>query len=144
MKHSAHTDNSNQRGFTLLELLVVMAILGMLAAFAVPQVLGYLGNAKTDAAAIQIERLSSTLDLYRLDIGRYPSEQDGLRALLERPADTEVWNGPYLKKRDMILDPWGNPVRYRQPGEHGAYDLFTWGADEVEGGEGEDQDVASW
>ena len=89
-------------GFTLLELLVVLVILGLLAAIAVPQVLNYLGGARSDAAALQIQQLTSTLDLYRLDTGRYPSERDGLVALVERPAEAETWNGPYLKKREML------------------------------------------
>lgn len=131
-------------GFTLLELLVVLSILGLLAAVAVPQVLGYLGRARTDAAAIQIQQLSATLDLFNLDMGRYPTEEEGLLALLERPDPAQNWNGPYLKKREMILDPWDAPFVYRHPGEHGPYDLLTLGADRQNGGEGEDQDVVSW
>jgi len=140
----ARIDRSMQQGFTLLELLVVLAILGVLATIAVPRVLGYLGSAKSDAAAIQLERLGSTLDLYRLDVGRYPSELDGLSALFERPGDTPRWNGPYVKRREMLLDPWGRPVLYRQPGRRGAYDLSSLGADGAEGGEGEDRDLVSW
>ena len=131
-------------GFTLVELLVVLVILGLIAAFAAPQVIKYLGSAKTDAAAIQIERLSGVLDLYRLEVGRYPSTEEGLEALVERPIDAEAWNGPYLKKADALTDPWGRPYVYRQPGEHGEFDLFTLGADGSEGGEGEDQDLTSW
>ena len=132
------------RGFTLIELLVVLAILGLLALIAVPQVLRYLSAAKTDTAQLQIQQLGLILDLYRLDVGRYPTEEQGLEAMLTRPPDAERWNGPYLKKREMPLDPWGNPFVYRFPGEHGEYDLLTLGADEHEGGEGEDQDVVSW
>ncbi len=132
------------RGFTLLELLVVLAILGFLAVIAVPQVLKYLSGAKIDAAAIQIQQLGATLDLYRLGVGRYPTEEQGLEALLEAPPDVEDWNGPYVKKRDMLVDPWGNMFVYQFPGGHGEYDLYTLGADEAEGGEGEDQDVVSW
>jgi len=133
-----------QAGFTLVELLVVLIILGLIAAFAVPRVIQYVGGAKTDSARIQIERLSTTLDLYRLQVGSYPSEQDGLRALVERPADAEQWDGPYLKKEDALVDPWGRPYIYRYPGEHGDYDLYTLGADGAEGGEGENQDLTSW
>jgi len=133
-----------ERGFTLVELLVVLVILGLIAAFAAPQVIKYLGSAKTDAAAIQIERLSGVLDLYRLEVGRYPSTEEGLEALVERPIDAEAWDGPYLKKADALTDPWGRPYVYRQPGEHGEFDLFTLGADGSEGGEGEDQDLTNW
>ncbi|MEE8560053.1 MAG: type II secretion system major pseudopilin GspG [Alphaproteobacteria bacterium] len=131
-------------GFTLIELLVVLAILGLLAIIAVPQVLKYLSAAKTDTAGIQITQLGATLDLYRLDVGRYPTQEHGLEALLQRPADAENWNGPYVRKRDMLNDPWDSMFIYRYPGEHGEYDLFSLGADEKEGGEGEDTDVVSW
>ncbi|MDX1401818.1 MAG: type II secretion system major pseudopilin GspG [Kiloniellales bacterium] len=131
-------------GFTLLELLVVLAILSVLAALAVPRVLNYLGSAKTDAAAVQIERLGTVLDLYRLDVGRYPSEEDALGALMTRPPEAKGWNGPYLKKSEMLLDPWGRQFVYRHPGEHGDYDLVSLGADGQEGGEGEDRDTVSW
>jgi general secretion pathway protein G len=133
-----------QAGFTLIELLVVLVILGLLAAFAAPQVLKYLGRAKTDAAKVQVQNIASILDLYRLEVGSYPSEQDGLDALLEEPADAPRWNGPYVKKRDALIDPWGRMYVYRFPGEHGAYDLYTLGADGGDGGDGEDQDVTSW
>ncbi len=132
------------RGITLLELLVVLAILALIATFAAPQVLKLLGGARTDAAKVQIDNIGTALDLYRLQVGRYPSESEGLEALLERPADAENWDGPYLTKRAALSDPWGRPYRYRDPGEHGEYDLFTLGADDAEGGEGEDEDVTSW
>ena len=144
MTDANETTDQKQAGFTLLELLVVLAILGVLATIAVPRVLGYLGSAKSDAAGIQIERLSSALDLYRLDVGHYPAEQVGLQALLERPDDSTNWGGPYLKKREMLLDPWGRQLVYNLPGEHGEFDLFSFGADGTEGGEGEDRDVVSW
>ena len=131
-------------GFTLIELLVVLVILGLLAAFAAPQVLNYLGRAKTDAAKAQVQNIASILDLYRLDVGSYPDERDGLDALLEPPADAPRWNGPYVKRRDALIDPWGQMYVYRYPGEHGAYDLYSLGADQSEGGEGEDGDITSW
>lgn len=131
-------------GFTLVELLVVLVILGLIMAFAAPRVIQYLGGAKTDAAKIQIERLSNVLDLYRLEVGRYPDEQMGLDALMERPPDVETWNGPYLRNADSLTDPWGRPYIYRYPGEHGEFDLYSLGADGREGGEGENQDVTSW
>jgi general secretion pathway protein G len=129
---------------TLIELLVVLLILSLIAAFAVPRVMKYLGGARSDAAAIQIERLGGILDLYRLDVGRYPRTDEGLRALVEAPVDSERWNGPYLKKENSLIDPWGEPYEYLAPGDHGEYDLFTLGADEADGGDGEDADVTSW
>jgi general secretion pathway protein G len=131
-------------GFTLIELLVVLVILGLLAAFVAPQVLNYLGKAKTDVARAQIMNIASILDLYRLEVGRYPDEQEGLGALLEAPPDAPRWNGPYVKKIDALMDPWGELYQYRVPGEYGDYDLYTLGADQTEGGEGENQDVTSW
>jgi len=133
-----------ERGLTLIELLVVLLILSLIAAFAVPRVMKYLGGARSDAATIQIERLGGVLDLYRLDMGRYPRTDEGLRALVEAPVEAGRWNGPYLKKKNSLIDPWGAPYEYRAPGDHGEYDLFTLGADEADGGEGEDADVTSW
>lgn len=132
------------QGYTLVELLVVLAILGLLVALATPQVIKYLGSAKTDAAGIQIKNLVGILDLYHLGVGQYPTQEEGLQALVEQPPQTEKWNGPYLKNREALIDPWGNPYVYRIPGEHGEYDLYSLGADGKEGGEGEDQDVVSW
>jgi general secretion pathway protein G len=131
-------------GFTLIELLVVLVILGLLAAFVAPQVLNYLGKAKTDVARAQVMNIASILDLYRLEVGRYPDQQDGLEALLQAPPDAPRWNGPYVKKADALVDPWGEIYQYRIPGEHGDYDLFTLGADQAAGGEGENEDITSW
>ncbi len=149
MAEPMHTINEPSRcrgaaGFTLIELLVVLSILSLLAFIAVPQVLKYLSGAKTDTARIQVQNLVGTLDLYRLDVGGYPSEELGIRALIERPSDAERWNGPYLRKREMLIDPWGRSYMYRYPGEHGEFDLYSLGADNAEGGEGEDRDVTSW
>jgi general secretion pathway protein G len=131
-------------GFTLVELLVVLAILGLLVALAAPRVMKYLGSARSDTARIQIEKLSGVLDLYRLEAGHYPTEQEGLRALVEKPAQADNWNGPYLKNRESLIDPWGQPYGYRSPGEHGEFDLYTLGADGKEGGDGADKDVTNW
>ncbi len=138
-----HQARRREAGFTLVELLVVLIILGLIAAFAAPQVIKFVGGAKTDSARIQIERLSAVLDLYRLQVGRYPGDE-GLNALMEQPADAPNWDGPYLKKADSLIDPWGRPYLYRFPGEHGDYDLYTLGADGQEGGEGESRDLTSW
>jgi general secretion pathway protein G len=131
-------------GFTLIELLVVLVILGLLAGLVGPQVMKYLGSAKTDSARLQIEDLAASLDLYRLEVGRYPTTQEGLEALVEAPPGASNWNGPYLKKRQIPKDPWGNEYHYRSPGEHGPFDLYSLGADDSEGGDGENQDVVSW
>lgn len=137
-------EQGKPNGFTLVELLVVLAILGLLVALAAPRVIKYLGSAKIDTARIQIEKLGGVLDLYRLELGSYPTEQEGLISLVERPAQLDGWNGPYLKNRESLTDPWGRPYEYRSPGEHGEYDLYSLGADGKEGGDGEDQDVTSW
>jgi len=133
--------NKKTRGFTLVELLVVLAILGMIAAFAAPRVFKYLGSAKTDAAKIQIESLASGLDLYKLEVGSYPRS---LSALVEKPAGVSKWNGPYLKKRSIPKDPWGKDFIYRFPAKDGSYELISLGADGVAGGEGENSDISSW
>ncbi len=131
-------------GFTLIELLVVLVILGLLAGLVGPQVLRYLGGAKTDVAKLQIEELGAGLDLFHLEVGRYPTDDEGIQALVEEPAGIVGWNGPYLKKRKTPKDPWGNEYHYRFPGEKGGYDLYSLGADNAEGGEKDDQDVVSW
>lgn len=133
-----------ERGLTLVELLVVLLILGLIAAFAVPRLMRYVGSARADAAAIQISRLDGILELYRLDNGRYPSTNEGLGALIEKPADVPQWNGPYLKSAETLIDPWGRPYEYVAPGDHGEFDLFTLGADGSEGGDSEDADVTNW
>jgi len=132
---------SRPHGFTLLELLVVLAILGLIATFAAPQVLKWLSGAKSDSARIQIEALSTGIDLYRLEVGSYPPD---LEALVSQPPGADRWDGPYLKKRTVPKDPWGRDYIYRYPGENGPYDLYTLGADGQEGGSGEDADVVSW
>jgi general secretion pathway protein G len=133
-----------ENGFTLIELLVVLVILGLLAGLVGPQVLRYLGGAKSDTAKLQIEELGAGLDLYHLETGNYPTTEQGLAALVEQPVGTSNWNGPYLKKRTIPKDPWGNDYHYRSPGENGMYDLYSLGQDNMEGGEGDAADVVSW
>ncbi|MDS4027756.1 MAG: type II secretion system major pseudopilin GspG [Candidatus Contendobacter sp.] len=132
------------RGFTLIELLVVLVILGLLAGLVGPQVMKYLGGANTKAAKLQIEDFSTALDAFRLDMGRYPTSAEGLAALVVQPSGATRWNGPYLRKNVIPKDPWGNEYQYRSPGQHGAFDLYSLGADNAEGGDGENQDVVSW
>lgn len=133
-----------EAGLTLPELLVVLLIISLVAAFAVPRLMNYVGGARSDAAEIQISRLGGILDLFRLDNGRYPSTEEGLQALIERPADAPRWKGPYLKNDNAIVDPWGRPYGYASPGQHGDFDLFSLGADGVEGGDDEDADITNW
>lgn len=133
------------RGFTLIELLVVLVILGLLPGLVGPQVMKYLGGANTKTAKLQIEDFSTALDAFRLDMGRYPNTAEGLNALIAAPGSASRWNGPYLRKNIIPKDPWGHDYQYRAPGQHGgAFDLYSLGADNAEGGDGENQDVVSW
>jgi len=134
------TDN---KGFTLVELLVVMVIIGLLAALVGPKLFPKLGKGKQSAAKAQIELLSQGLDQFRLDVGRYPTTQEGLAALITNPGGLDNWDGPYLKKA-LPNDPWGKPYGYQCPGTHGEFDIYSYGRDGAPGGEGEDKDVASW
>jgi general secretion pathway protein G len=136
--------NNAQTGFTLLELLVVLGIIAMLAGIVGPQVMKHMGESKTKAAKVQIEDLGSTLDMYKLDLGTYPGSEEGLKALIASPDNAARWNGPYLRKSKIPLDPWQHEYHYASPGEHGKFDLFSLGADGKDGGEGEDQDIVSW
>jgi len=131
-----------QSGFTLIELLVVMAILALLAGLVGPKLMNALGESKSKAARVQIEQLGGALDMYRLDVGRYPTSGEGLAALVTGGGGK--WNGPYLKKKEVPKDPWGYDYQYRVPGQHGDYDLFSLGADNADGGDGENRDVNSW
>lgn len=132
------------RGFTLIELLVVLVILGLLASLVGPRIINYLGGAKSDSARLQVEEFGSALDLYKLETGRYPNTQEGLQALVQPPAGVAGWNGPYLKKKTLPKDPWGNDYRYASPSPHGDYEIRSLGADNREGGDGESKDINSW
>ena len=132
------------QGFTLVELLVVIAILGLLASLVGPRVIKRFGDAKADAARLQIADLGAGLDVFFLDVGRYPSTTEGLEALVIDPGSIEGWNGPYLKKSAVPEDPWGQAFVYKAPGDHGPYDLSSAGADGRTGGEGDAADVVSW
>lgn len=131
------------RGFTLLELLVVMVILGLLVGYVAPKYFAQVGKSEVKAAKAQIGAMEKALDMYRLDTGHYPSTDPGLKALNTKPDSELKWNGPYLKK-DVPLDPWGHEYLYKQPGEHGDFDLWSLGKDGQPGGEGENADLGNW
>ncbi len=130
-------------GFTLIELLVVLVILGLLAGLVGPNVLNALGGAKTKTAGVQIKALEQNLEMYKLDVGRFPTTSQGLNALVQKPGDADGWNGPYLKS-GVPKDPWKNDYHYKYPGEKGEYDILSYGQDNSPGGEGEDSDVGNW
>jgi len=131
------------QGFTLIELLIVITIISLLAALVGPKLFGKVSVAKLKAAKAQIELFGTALDALRLDVGRYPTTEEGMKALREKPSDMNAWKGPYLPK-EIPMDPWGKAYVYKAPGEHGDYDLISYGLDGVEGGEGENQDIVSW
>lgn len=137
------SNNSICAGFTLIELLVVMVIIGLLATLVAPRFLRQEAKAKIKVAGAQIELLGTALDTFRLDVGRYPTTQEGLEALNRQPGGLARWDGSYLKK-EVPLDPWGKSYVYRSPGEHGPYDLISYGADGLLGGEKDNRDIASW
>jgi general secretion pathway protein G len=137
-------DRRADGGFTLLEMLVVLAIMGLLAAIIAPQVLKYLGSSRTQTAKVQITNVVSALELFRVDVGRYPTQQEGLAAVVTAPSTAVGWNGPYLQKSSALNDPWGQPYLYKNPGKHGEIDVYTLGSDKAEGGTGEAADVGNW
>lgn len=132
-----------RQGFTLIELLVVVVIIGLLAGLVAPRYFGQVGKSNVNIARAQIDSLGKALDQYRLDIGSYPTTDQGLNALITRPEGLDRWSGPYLAKA-VPMDPWGRPYKYKSPGEHGDFDLFSYGADGQPGGTGENIDVNNW
>src|SRR5664279_2439899 len=137
----AAAGRDGERGFTLVEMLVVITIIGLIMGLIGPRVLNYLGESKVKTARIQLQSFSGALDLFYLDVGRYPSTSEGLAALARRPPGVAAWNGPYLKGGAVPNDPWNGPYLYRAPGEHGAYDIVSYGSDGQEGGIGTAADV---
>ena len=135
------TRRDAEAGFTLLELLVVLGILALLAAIRYPQVLRYLGAARVETAKTQMSAIPTALELFALDNGGFPSQQAGLNALVQPPPGARSWRGPYLKKAEGLIDPWGHPYQYRVPGRGSPFELATLGRDNAPGGEGEDQDI---
>jgi len=132
-----------QAGFTLIELIVVVMIIGLLAGLVVPQFMKQSERAEAKTAKAQIELFGTALDTFRLDVGRYPTSQEGLAALMQKPGGADRWDGPYLKK-DLPPDPWGKPYIYKSPGDHGVYDIVSYGADGAPGGDGNNRDITSW
>ena len=132
------------RGMTLIEILVVLTLIGIVMGIVGGNYLGQGEKAKQKAAKIEIEQIGQTLDLFKLEVGRYPTTQEGLQALITAPTGVTNWNGPYWKKSTLPKDPWTNEYKYASPGQHGAYDLWSYGADGKEGGEGTDKDITSW
>ncbi len=131
------------RCFTLIELLIVMIILGLLAALVAPRMFGKVGKSQQKAAKSQISLFETAIDTYRLDVGRFPTTQQGLDALREKPDDADNWDGPYLSK-ELPLDPWGEYYVYKYPSEHSDYEIISYGADKQPGGEGDDADIMNW
>lgn len=142
-KLTVATSALSERGFTLIELLVVMAILALLAAMVLPNYIRKIDTTKIQAARTQITAFGTALDSFRLDVGRYPTSEEGLMALRQKPSSADRWDGPYLQK-DIPSDPWGHPYVYKAPGDHGGFDLMSYGADGTPGGDGDNRDIASW
>jgi general secretion pathway protein G len=138
-----NTRIEDERGFSLMEMLVVLVVIGLIAAVAVPQVMKLLGGAKHKAARIQLETLSNSLNTYQLDLGTYPTTAQGLSVLWRDSENRPDWNGPYVRRERQLIDPWGQAFIYRTPGKNGPFDLITLGADGKEGGRGDDADLSA-
>lgn len=145
MKHGTFSirkmRTGSKSGFSLVEMLVALAILALIAGIAGPRAIAFLSRSKTKTAELQIQELGTALELYYLDIGRYPTEADGLNALVSAPASERNWNGPYLENASSLLDPWDRPYLFRSPGLNGEYDVYSLGRDGTKGGQGEDRDI---
>jgi len=134
--------HARQRGFTLIEVIVVIALVALLMAYVAPNLLNRADDAKRKTAGLQLEKISSSIELYKLEVGRFP---ETLSDLVEKPGgNSDNWKGPYLKKKSLLKDPWGNELNYQQPGEHGAFDLLSYAGDGQLGGEGDNADITSW
>lgn len=140
--HQARQARRGDSGLSLLELMIVLVIIGLVASIAVPQLIGYLDRGKVDTAKVQVRSLSTVVDLFRLDVGRFPSEQEGLQALVDQPTGLDSWRGPYLKSASSLIDPWGRPYTYHVIDNGRAIEIASLGADGQEGGEGLDADIA--
>ncbi len=143
LKNAQKSPRASIEGFTLVELLVVLAIIGLIAALATPQVLRYLESAKIDTTKAQIKNFESALELYYLDTGSYPTTEEGLPALLTRPGDATVWNGPYVKNGGLFLDAWSMPYQYRSPADDKPFQILSFGRDKKAGGSGNDADLVN-
>ena len=142
LRKNAHP--SREAGFTLLELLVTLTIMALLASIVTPQVLKYIRSSRVEAAKVQVEAIETALDLFHADVGRYPTEQEGLQALVVQPDNLQKWTGPYLKKAKGLKDPWGVPYHYRNPGQHGAIDLYSFGDGKTDGPADETPEITNW
>jgi general secretion pathway protein G len=143
-RRSGYSSIAAIRGMTLIEILVVLTLIGIVMGIVGGNYLGQGEKAKAKAAKIEIEQIGQTLDLFKLEVGRYPTTQEGLQALITAPTGVPNWNGPYWKKNTLPKDPWTNEYKYAAPGQHGAYDVWSYGADGKEGGEGTNKDITSW
>jgi general secretion pathway protein G len=141
-RHDRQSRRQTEQGFTLVEMLVVITIIGLIMGLIGPRVLNYLGESKVKAAKIQLQSFGAALDLFNLDAGRYPSTAEGLAALVRRTPGVSAWNGPYLRGGAVPNDPWNNPYIYRAPGERGAYDIVSYGSDGQQGGSGTAADIS--
>lgn len=144
MHKTKHKSQDAQAGYTLMELLVTLSIMAVLIAIISPQIMGYLGRAKRESAIVQMKNIEAALDLYYLDMGAYPTSEEGLSVLWTKPENDSNWHGPYLRVKNELQDPWGEAFHYKSPGDHGTYDLLTLSADKALGGDGEAADVANW